>query len=139
MRDLLLRMLIAAAMLALPCATLAVDPRLPVQSTNPGWLVGTWQSGNFAYTFNGDGSYVYVGVMGGGGMQTRIAETGTYRVVGRTLVVYRQRGLITNTNNYRQPLEAEATTFPFALFESPQGATLRLTFPAGGQQDFYRR
>jgi len=28
-------------------------------------LVGTWRSGNFAYTFFDNGTYVYVGAMGG--------------------------------------------------------------------------
>ena len=38
-------------------------------------LVGTWRSGNFAYTFNGDGTYVYVGAMGTSTMQTQISES----------------------------------------------------------------
>jgi len=136
----LLRCLAAWLILGLPSITHAGDAMLPTQfanAANP--LVGSWQSGSFAYTFQGDGSYVYVGVIGGSAMQTRTAEEGTYRIVRQTLIVSRQRGMITNTQNYRQALGPQTTTFPFALFNSPQGPVLRLTFPTGGQQDFYRR
>jgi hypothetical protein len=127
-------------MLGIPWAAHSADSPPPPQSSNAASvLVGTWQSGNFAYTFHGDGTYVYVGVMGGSGMQTRIAEEGTYRIAGQTLTIKRQRGLITNSQNYRQDLGPQATAFPFALFNSPQGPTMRLTFPTGGQQDFHRR
>jgi hypothetical protein len=46
-------------------------------------LVGTWRSGNFAYTFNGDGTYVYIGAMGTSTMQTQISESGTYSDSGQ--------------------------------------------------------
>jgi hypothetical protein len=102
-------------------------------------LVGTWRSGNFAYTFNGDGSYVYVGAMGTSAMQTQISEQGTYSVSGNVLTVARKRGLITNTNNYRQVLGPEVTTFPFRAGNTPNGPALQLTFPDGRGQVFYRQ
>ena len=102
-------------------------------------LVGTWRSGNFAYTFNGDGTYVYVGAMGTSTMQTQISETGTYSVSGNVLTVARKRGLITNTNNYRQVLEPEVTTFPFRAGNTPSGPALQLIFPDGRGQVFYRQ
>ena len=102
-------------------------------------LVGTWRSGNFAYTFNGDGTYVYVGAMGTSTMQTQISEQGTYSVSGNVLTVARKRGLITNTNNYRQVLEAEVTTFPFRAGNTPSGPALQLVFPDGRAQTFYRQ
>ncbi|HEX4236065.1 MAG TPA: hypothetical protein VH041_17400 [Caldimonas sp.] len=137
----LLRCVAALLLVGFPWAAHAGDTTVAPQSANAASvLVGTWQSGNFAYTFRGDGTYVYVGAMGGGAtMQTRIAEEGTYRIAGQTLVINRQRGLITNSQNYRQVLEPQATTFPIALFDSPQGPTMRLTFPTGGQQDFHWR
>jgi hypothetical protein len=102
-------------------------------------LVGTWRSGNFAYTFNGDGTYVYVGAMGTSTMQTQISEQGTYSVSGNVLTVARKRGLITNTNNYRQVLGAEVTTFPFRAGNTPQGPALQLIFPDGRGLVFYRQ
>ena len=102
-------------------------------------LVGTWRSGNFAYTFNSDGTYVYVGAMGTSTMQTQISEQGTYGVSGNVLTVTRKRGLITNTNNYRQVLGPEVTTFPFRAGNTPQGPALQLTFPDGRGQVFYRQ
>ena len=102
-------------------------------------FVGTWRSGNFAYTFNGDGTYVYVGAMGASTMQTQISEQGTYSVSGNVLTVVRKRGVITNTNNYRQVLEPEVTTFPFRAGNTPNGPALQLIFPDGRGQVFYRQ
>jgi hypothetical protein len=110
----------------------------PAQAQTP-TLVGTWRSGNFAYTFNGDGTYVYVGAMGTPTMQTQISEQGTYGVSGNVLTVARKRGLITNTNNYRQVLGPEVTTFPFRAGNTPQGPALQLIFPDGRGQVFYRQ
>jgi len=101
-------------------------------------LVGTWRSGNFAYTFNADGTYVYVGAMGTPTMQTRISEQGTYSVSANVLTVARKRGVITNSNNYRQVLEAEVTTFPFRAGNTPNGPAFQLIFPDGRGQVFYR-
>lgn len=108
----------------------------PAQTTP---LVGTWRSGNFAYTFNGDGTYVYVGAMGTSTMQTQISEQGTYSVSGNVLIVARKRGLITNTNNYRQVLEPQVTNFPFRAGNTPNGPALQLIFPDGRGQVFYRQ
>jgi hypothetical protein len=102
-------------------------------------LVGTWRSGNFQYTFQPNGAYVYVGVMGTAAMKTQISEEGTYAVSGDTLIVSRQRGIITNTNNYRQPLKPQTTTFRWRWANTPQGMAIQLTFPTGGDQLFYRQ
>jgi hypothetical protein len=72
-------------------------------------------------------------------MQTQISEQGTYSVSGNVLTVARKRGLITNTNNYRQVLGAEVTTFPFRAGNTPQGPALQLIFPDGRGQVFYRQ
>jgi hypothetical protein len=135
-----LRCVTALLIAAMPWPAHSGRTPVPTQSSNPASvLIGSWQSGNFAFTFQPDGTYVYVGVMGSSGMQTRIAEEGTYRIDGRTLITNRKRGLITNTQNYRQVLEPETTRYPLMLLNSPQGPTMRLAFPTGGQQDFHRR
>ncbi len=127
-------------MLGIPWAAQAADGFLPIQYSNAaaGPLVGTWHSGNFAYTFREDGTYVYVGAMGNSQMETRIAEQGTYRIDGQTLIIMRQSGLITNSNNYRQNLHPQTTTFPFVLMNSPNGPVMQLSYPTGNQL-FYRR
>jgi hypothetical protein len=103
-------------------------------------LVGTWRSGGFAYQFKRDGSYVYVGTMGTPAMRTQISEEGTYALSGDQLIVKRRSGLITNTNNYRQPLNPETTVFHWRLENSPSGPALQLVFPNnGGTQRFYRQ
>ena len=56
---------------------------IPIPSTtskqslqgNPS-LVGTWRSGNFAYTFFPDGTHAYVGAIVTSGMQTTTSEKG---------------------------------------------------------------
>src|SRR3954453_15580661 len=107
-----LRCLAALLIAAVPWDAHSGRTIAPSQSSNPAsLLVGSWQSGSFAFTFQPDGSYVYVGGMGSGGIQTRIAEEGTYRIDGRTLITNRKRGLITNTQNYRQVLEPETTRY----------------------------
>lgn len=113
---------------------------LRTQYSNPAdVLVGTWQSGNFAYSFQSNWTYVYVGAMGAGsGMQTRISEQGTYGISGGTLFVNRQNGVITTTQNYRQELKPETTTFPFALLNTQTGLAMRLTFQNGTDQLFYK-
>jgi hypothetical protein len=133
------RITLALLMLGIPWAAHPRDETLRVQYSNAaGPLVGTWQSGNFAYTFRDDGTYVYVGAMGGSAMETRISEQGTYRIEGQNLIIIRQNGLITNSNNYRQNLKPQTTIFPFVMLNSPNGPALRLTFPTGNQV-FYRR
>jgi hypothetical protein len=133
------RRVLALLMIGIPWVACPQNTMLPVQYAKGGeFLVGTWQSGNFAYTFQPDGTYVYVGVMGGSTMQTHIAEQGTYRVSGQTLFIYRQGGMITNTNNYQQNLQPQTTTFPFVLLNTPNGPAIQLTYPTGNQL-FYRR
>jgi hypothetical protein len=132
------RITLALMMVGIPWVVHSTEI-LPVQYSNAAApLVGTWQSGNFAYTFRGDGTYVYVGAMGGSTMQTRIAEQGTFRIEGQNLVIIRQSGMITNSNNYRQNLHPQTTTFPFVMLNSANGPALQLTFPTGNQV-FYRR
>jgi hypothetical protein len=117
----------------------AQTPPRPVQAGAATALAGTWRSGNFAYTFNRDGSYVYVGAMGGTPMRTQISEEGTYAVSGDVLTVARKRGLITNSQNYRQVLTPEVTTFRFRAGNTPSGPALQLIFPNGQGQVFYRQ
>jgi len=109
-----------------------------LQNSPSSGLAGTWRSGNFAFTFSADGRYVYVGAMGGAGMQTRISEEGTYSVSGNTLIIQRQSGLIQNTANYRQDLGPQVTTYGFVLGTTQFGLAMQLTFPDGRPQTFYR-
>ena len=102
-------------------------------------LAGTWRSGSFQYTFSANGTYVYVGSMGGGAMQTQIAEEGTYSIAGDTLTISRQRGLITNSRNYRQVLTPQTTTFGWRLGNTQSGPAMQLIFPDGKAQVFYRQ
>jgi hypothetical protein len=102
-------------------------------------IAGTWRSGSFQYTFNANGTYVYVGSMGGSAMRTQIEEEGSYSVARDTLVVSRRRGLITNSRNYRQVLTPETTTFGWRLGNTPSGPALQLIFPDGKAQVFYRQ
>lgn len=109
-------------------------------SASTAMFVGTWRSGNFAYEFKADGSYVYVGMMGNNAMRTSIAEEGTYSVSGDELIVKRRTGLITNTQNYRQPLGPETTVFHWRFATSQFGPALVLHFPNnGGEQAFYKQ
>jgi hypothetical protein len=101
-------------------------------------VFGTWRSGNFAYTFDPNGSYTYVGVMGGPTMRTQISEKGTYDVSGDALTIQRQDGQITNSQNYRQPLAPETTTFHFRLGNAQSGPDMELIYPDGKSQTFYK-
>jgi len=48
-----------ALLVMLACITMSATAQ---QFTSP--FEGTWRSGNFAFTFHSDGSYVYVSAMG---------------------------------------------------------------------------
>ena len=100
-------------------------------------LVGTWRSGNFAYTFFRDGTYVYVGAIVTPGMQTKTAEKGTYAVNGDKLIIQRQSGIIATSMNYSQDLEPETRVYPWRLGYTQIGRTLQLIFPDGRPQNFY--
>jgi hypothetical protein len=102
-------------------------------------LAGTWRSGSFQYTFGANGTYVYVGSMGGSAMTTQISEEGTYSVAGGMLTISRQRGLITNSQNYRQVLSPQTTTYGWRLGNTQTGPAMQLTFPNGKAQVFYRQ
>jgi hypothetical protein len=133
------RIILALLAIGAPWVAYAGNGLLPVQYSNTaGPLLGTWHSGNFAYTFRDDGTYVYVGAMGNSAMETRIAEQGTYRIDGQTLIINRQSGMITNSQHYQQNLKPQTTTYPFVLMNSANGPVMQLTFPTGNQL-FYRR
>ena len=122
-----------------PARSLAETPLLKVQSRDPSAIfVGTWRSGNFAYTFSGNRTYVYVGAMGGAMMRTQISEQGTYEISGDKLIVSRQRGTLTTSQNYRQDLRPQTTVFRWRLGNTQSGVGLQLTFPDGGVQTFYK-
>ncbi|HEY7173042.1 MAG TPA: lipocalin family protein [Vicinamibacterales bacterium] len=94
-------------------------------------LIGSWRSGNFMYTFNADGTYVYVGALGGPALTTRSSEMGTYTVSGNKLILARKRGLIASTNGYRQELAPESIIYPIAIGRLPNGPAMQLTYPTG--------
>ena|SRR3974390_3553884 len=116
----------------------AVAP-LPIQIQAPAMtLVGTWRSGNFAFTFFDNGTYVYVGAMGGPQMSTQSSERGVYSLSGNALTVQRQTGVLTTSQNYRQELTPQTTVYPVRFGNTPNGPAMELTFPNGGPQVFYR-
>ncbi len=105
-------------------------------SGNP--FAGTWRSGNFAFTFYDDGRYVYVGMMGNNMMSSQIAEQGTYRISGDSLVVTRSQGVVSTSQNYRRDLPVETTVYHWQLENMYGRAALLLVFPTGGKQVFYK-
>lgn len=97
-------------------------------------LPGTWPSADgkpFAYTFSSNGTYVYVGSMGGAGLSTQISERGTYTVSGTDVTIHRRDGLIASSNGYKQPLEPETTVGRLRLVNTQSGPRTILTFPDG--------
>jgi hypothetical protein len=119
---------------------LAQSPVREVQlPTPPTTLVGTWRSGNFAYTFFDNGTYVYVGAMGNTMMRTQTSEEGTYAVSGDKLIVQRQRGILMTSQNYRQDLGPQTTVFQWRLGNTQSGLALQLVYPTGGAQMFYKQ
>lgn len=112
------------------------DLRLTPVSENP--FEGTWRSGNFAFTFYGNGTYVYVGAMGNSAMSSQISEEGTYRVVGNILMVTRKSGVVTTSANYRRDLPVETTQYPWRMGLVQGHPALQLVFPTGGAQVFYK-
>jgi hypothetical protein len=116
----------------------AANSLLPIQLA-PDTLVGKWQSGNFVYTFFENGTYVYVGAMGGPQMSSQISEDGTYSVSGDTLTVTRRAGVVTTSMNYRRDLGVETTVFHWRLGTMQGRPALQLIFPNGSPQIFYRQ
>jgi len=97
-------------------------------------LPGTWSSTDgkpFAYTFYPNGTYVYVGSMGGPGLSTQISERGTYTVSGADITVQTRDGLITSSNGYKQPLEPETTVGRVGFVDTQSGRRMVLAFPDG--------
>src|SRR4051794_9085261 len=91
-----------ALLVMLACITMVATAQ---QSANP--FEGTWRSGNFAFTFHGDGSYVYVGTMGDNAMSSHISEQGIWRVAGAQLLVTRSNGIVWTSKNSRRDLPVE--------------------------------
>ena len=91
-----------ALLVMLACITMAATAQ---QFTSP--FEGTWRSGNFAFTFHSDGSYVYVGGMGNDAMNSHISEQGTWRIAGDRLLVTRASGVVWTSQNYRRDLPVE--------------------------------
>jgi len=97
-------------------------------------LAGTWQSTDgtpFAYTFDSNGTYVYVGSMGGSGLSTQISERGTYTVSGTDVTIQTRDGLITSSNGYKQPVKPETTVGRLLSVNTQSGPQMLLTFPDG--------
>jgi len=131
-RYFLLIALLCTFSIGLSWTTPAQNPLSEIQFQNPS-LVGTWRSGNFAYTFFRNGTYVYVGAIVTPAMETKTGEKGTYTVNGDKLIIQRQSGVITTSMNYIQDLEPETKVFRFRT----DGRTLQLIFPNGRPQNFY--
>jgi hypothetical protein len=102
-------------------------------------FVGTWRSGGFAYTFSGDGKYVYVGAMGGTLIQAQTSEEGTYAISGEQLTITRRRGVITTSQNYRQDLGPETRVYHWRLGNTEGRSALQLIFPNGQAEVFYKQ
>ena len=105
------------------------------QGANP--FEGTWRSGNFAFTFHGDGSYVYVGAMGNEVMSSHISEQGTWRVSGNQLLVTRSSGVVWTSANYRRDLPVETIVYQwqFGIVQGRQ--VLGLVFPNAQQPQVF--
>jgi hypothetical protein len=103
-------------------------------------LVGSWKStqSSALYTFKPNGTYVYVITMGGAALRTGSSEAGRYSVSGDRLILARKKGVITSSNGYRQDMKPETIVYPIAMGRTPNGLAMRLTFPTGGDEFFYR-
>ena len=134
-RFFLLIALLCTFSIGLSWSTRAQNPLSEVQFQNPS-LVGTWRSGNFAFRFFRNGTYVYVGAIVTPGMETKTAENGTYAVNGDKLIIQRQSGIIVTSMNYRQDLKPATTVYRWSLGNTQIGRTLRL-ISQWGPQDFY--
>ena len=123
-----------ALLAMLVCITMTATAQ---QSTNP--FEGTWRSGNFAFTFHGDGSYVYVGTMGNNVMNSHISEQGTWRIAGDRLLVTRSSGVVWTSQNYRRDLPVETIVYHWQLGNVQGHPALGLVFPdAPGPQVFFK-
>ena len=118
-----------------PQAGTALQIQFQAPSTT---LVGTWRSGNFAYTFYANGAYVYVGAMGGAAMSTQSSEQGVYSLSGNQLTIQRQSGILRTSQNYQQQLTPQTTVYPVRFGNTPNGPAMELTYPTGAQV-FYRQ
>jgi hypothetical protein len=130
--------ILALACMAITSAPLACADNLLRVQQSPSPLEGTWRSGNFAFTFYGNGTYVYVGAMGNKFMNTRISEQGAYRISGDTLLVTRANGVVMTSQNYRRDLPVETTVYQWQLGTAQGRPALQLLFPTGGVQVFYK-
>jgi len=123
-----------ALLAMLACITLAATAQQPASP-----FEGTWRSGNFAFTFRGDGSYVYVGTMGNNAMNSHISEQGTWRVAGDQLLVTRASGEVWTSQNYRRDLPAETIVYRWQMGTVQGRPALGLVFPnAPAPQVFFK-
>jgi len=123
-----------ALLVMLACITMAATAQ---QFTSP--FEGTWRSGNFAFTFHSDGSYVYVGGMGNDAMNSHISEQGTWRIAGDRLLVTRASGVVWTSQNYRRDLPVETIVYHWQLGTVQGHAVLGLVFPnAPAPQVFFK-
>jgi hypothetical protein len=119
-------------------AMAAVRPTLAenlslVQYQDPSILVGTWRSGNFAYQFNPDGTYVYVGAVVTPEMQSRLSEQGFYSIEKDQLIIYRESGIVYNTMNDSNNLAPETRILQWRVGYTQVGLGLELLYPEGPQ------
>jgi hypothetical protein len=135
-RYFLLLTLLYTFSIGLSWPTRVQNPLSEVQFQNRS-LVGTWRSGNFAYTFFRNGTYVYVGSIGTSGIETKTAEKGNYTVDGDKLIIQRHSGVIVTSVNHSQDLAPETRVYLWRLGYMQIGLRLRLLFPDGRPQDFY--
>jgi hypothetical protein len=107
-------------------------------SLDPSILVGTWRSGNFAYQFNADGTYVYVGAVVTPEMPSRFSEQGFYSIEKDQLIIYRESGIVYTSMNHSSNLAPETRILQWRVGYTQVGLGLELMYPEGPQV-FYRQ
>jgi hypothetical protein len=130
------KILLALVAGGLSCVCMSQTSASPSQYRNVQYesastlLAGTWPSADgkpFFYTFSSDGTYTYVGSMGGDLLRTQISESGRYSVSGNVVTIQRQRGVIVSSNGYQQALGPETTVGRIIQ----NGSQVALAFPDG--------
>jgi hypothetical protein len=100
--------------------------------------VGTWRSGNFAYQFNADGTYVYVGAVVTPEMQSRLSERGFYSIEKDQLIIYRGSGIVYTYMNQSNNLAPETRIIQWRVGYTQFGLGLEFMYP-DGPQIFHRQ